>query len=114
MNVGVLGGLFFILFVSAAVITHQRSKSKFRRRRPKGSSTGLTTAVHLPSDDPHWQAHSKRMSTRKPKRRRAWAAGMAGVVGTGSIDAGGVCSAGSSDAGSGCGGGGCGGGCGGG
>ncbi|MGO4443831.1 hypothetical protein AB4Z42_10805 [Mycobacterium sp. 2YAF39] len=101
-----------VAFVGLAATAFLHSPRRHRSQRRRGSSTGQTFAVHDPSDDPHWQAYSERKSARKGKRRRIWAAGTAGAVGTSSTDIGSGCGAG---CGAGCGGGGgCGGGCGGG
>jgi hypothetical protein len=105
----VIGLTVLVAFVTAATMTRARSRSKGARRprsrRGAYGGAGHTVAVHLPSDDPHWQKHSQRKSTRNAKRRKVWAAGTAGAVGAASTDGYSGCSGGG-----GCGGGGCGGG----
>jgi hypothetical protein len=81
-----------------------------KRRSPARSNDARHAAgrpaVHLPSEDPYWLEYSQRQTQRPrrgQRRRKIWAAGTAGAVGTGSTDPGGGCGGGSS----------CGGGCGG-
>lgn len=112
---GVVGVALFAAFVLVAAVTYPWSKRARPVRSRRGSTTGPTVAIHLPSDDPLWRQHSERKSVQKAKRRKIWAAGTAGAVGAAGTDVGGGCGAGSGCGSSGCGGGGgCGGGCGGG
>src|SRR5262245_8577343 len=63
-----------------------------KRRSPARSTNrghADVAAVHLPSDDPLWLEHSRRL-VRRPRpsqrSRKIWAAGTVGSVGAGSID----------------------------
>jgi Flp pilus assembly protein TadB len=115
-------GVAVVVYALVALVQRKRGRGT-RRKGSRQSATGQTTAVHLPADDPHWLAYSKRLEAqpeskrarradRARRRQKSTAAWSAGAVAGGSNEFGGSgCGGGgSSCGGGGCGGGGCGGG----